>query len=133
MSENLDLVRALYSDWERGDFSSVEWADRDIEFVVAGGPAQGAWKGLAGMAEGWREWLKAWSDLRIEPEQYREVDEQRVFVIARGSARGKTSGLDTDEMRSEAASVFHIREGKVTQLVIYFDRDRALADLSLEE
>jgi hypothetical protein len=34
--------------------------------------------------------------------------------------------------RAEAAHVFHIRESKVTGLVIYFDRDRAFADLGLE-
>jgi hypothetical protein len=28
--------------------------------------------------------------------------------------------------------VFHIRDGQATKLIVYFDRDRALADLGLE-
>ena len=71
MSENLDLVRSIYADWERGDFSHGEWADPEIEVVIV-------------------------SD-------------------------------------RESADLFHIRDGQVTRLVMYYDTDRALADLGLEE
>jgi SnoaL-like domain len=133
MSENLDLVRSIYADWERGDFASTWWADPEIEYVHADGPAQGSWTGLAGMASGWREWLSAWKDLHIEVERYVELDEGRVLVLSRGIARGSASGLDTDQMRSDAAAVFHIRDRTVTRLIITWDRERALADLGLSE
>ena len=36
-------------------------------------------------------------------------------------------------MQAEGATLFHIRDGKVTRLVVYCDRERALADLGLSE
>jgi len=93
MSENLDLVRSIYA-WGRGDFSRADWADGDIEVVVADGPDQGTLRGHSGMAAGWRSFL--------------------------GVRR---------------ANVLQVRDSRVVSLVLYWlrDRDRALADLGLEE
>jgi hypothetical protein len=124
-------VRSIFVDWERGDFSSVEWAHPEIEFVFADGPDPGTWTGLAGMAQGFRYFVNAWQEYRLGAEEYRELEGGRILVCVRLSARGKTSGLELDQIQTKAANVFHIPNGRVTKLVIYFDRDRALADLGL--
>ena|SRR5437588_12693694 len=133
MSENLDLVRSIYAAWERGKFGAVEWADPEIEWVMTGGPAPGSSTGLAGMAGGWRDFLSAWEWYHVEVDEYRELDDGRVLVLIRCSARGKTSGLDIAQIRTESATLFHVRDGKVVRLLVYMDRDRAFADLGLKE
>jgi ketosteroid isomerase-like protein len=130
-SANLDLVRSIYAAWERGNYASVEWADPEIEYVFADGPAPARWTGLDGMSEGWRDWLSAWEDFRVEADEYRELDAERVLVLVRSTGRGRTSGLDVGEMRTMGATLFHIRGGKVTRFVAYWDRSRAFADLGL--
>jgi ketosteroid isomerase-like protein len=131
MSENLDLVRSIFSDWERGDFSSAEWAHPEIEYVMADGPLPGSSRGLAGMAATMRELLNAWEYYRVVADEYRKLDEERILVILHAGGRGKTSGLDLATATERGANVFHVRAGRVTRLVVYFVLARALADLGL--
>jgi ketosteroid isomerase-like protein len=111
---NLDLVRSIFAAWERGDWSSADWAHPEIEFERVEEAWRGRWTGLAGMAEGWRDWLSAWEDFRIgQVDEYRELDGERVIVLHRFSGRGKTSGLEVGQTQAKSASFFHIRDGKV--------------------
>jgi ketosteroid isomerase-like protein len=130
-SANVELVRSLYAAWERGDYSSVEWAHPEIEFSSADGPDTSVSTGRAAMVEGWREFLRVWEGYRFEAEEYRELDGERVLVVIDISARGKASGLELGQVRSQGASLFHVRGGKVTRLVLYWDSQRAFADLGL--
>jgi ketosteroid isomerase-like protein len=130
-SANVDLVRSIFAAWERGDFGTVGWADPEIEIVRVGGLGPGSWRGVAGMAEGFRAILAAWENFRAEPEEYRELDDERVLVLIRFSGRGKTSGLELAKMRTQGANLFSIHDGKVTKLVVYRERERAFCDLGL--
>jgi ketosteroid isomerase-like protein len=67
------------------------------------------------------------------PEEYRELDAERVLVIGYHGGRGKTSGVEVGQMQTKVAGLFHIRHGKVIRLVTYRERDRALADLGLKD
>src|SRR5450631_4333549 len=93
MSENLDLVRSIYHLVERGDFGGTEWAHPEIEHVVADGPEPGSRTGVAAMAQHMREFFGDVEDYRLEVEEYRELDGERVLVLLRQSGSGKKSGV----------------------------------------
>jgi ketosteroid isomerase-like protein len=130
--ENVNVVRSIHADWKRGDYSSAEWADPEIEYVHADGPEIGSWKGLPGMSEGFRQFLRAWEEFRVEAEEFRALDADRVLVLFNFTGRGKRSGLEAQEIRTKGAQLFQIRGGKVTRLVQYLNRDNAFADLGIE-
>ena len=130
MSENLDLVRSIYADWERGDFSSAVWAHPDIEFVTPDGPEPGTWTGVAAMGKAVRDIFSALENFRVEATELRELDDEHVLALVQFRASGKKSAVEVDQ---ESAELFHVRNGRVTRLVAYWERERALADLGLEE
>jgi hypothetical protein len=134
MSENLNLVRSIYVDWEHGEFDSADWAHPEIEYVSADGPDAGISTGLAEMAENFRTWLGLWEGFRLTADEYRLFGADNVIVFDHYSGHGKASGLDLGEIQeAPGAWVFFIREGKVVRMIRYMNGDRALADLGLEE
>jgi ketosteroid isomerase-like protein len=82
------------------------------------------------MARAWRDFQVGIEDLRTYPETYQELDHERVLVVTRYGARGEASGVGV-EMRG--AVLFQVGDGRVTRLIRYWSRDRALADLCLVE
>jgi ketosteroid isomerase-like protein len=131
--DNVEIVRRIFAAWERGDYGSAEWAHPEIRLVSADGPTPGSWNGVAAMTEAWRETLSAFEELRGVADEYRALDAERVLVLMHFSGRGKTSGLEVEDIQMKGANLFHIRDGKVTRLVTYWDRERAFADAGLSE
>jgi ketosteroid isomerase-like protein len=124
---NLSIVRSISDAWERGDYSSVDWADSDIQFVIADGPEAGRRTGRAGLAPSLQDFENAWDEYHSRVEEYRELDDG-VLVLTYATGRGRASGVEIGERR---ANLFQLHDGKVTSLVVYWDRMRALADAGL--
>jgi ketosteroid isomerase-like protein len=127
-SANLGLVRSIYADWERGDFNKADWAHPEIEYVIPDGPEPGTWTGIAAMADSLRDQLRALANLRVEAIELRELDDECVLALVQFRASGKTSAV---EVAQEGAELFYMRDRKVTRLIAYWDRERALTDLGL--
>jgi hypothetical protein len=128
----MDLVRSICAAWERGDFSSIEWADPEIEYAIVGGVTPGTWTGVADMITRSREQLDVFETFRIEVNDYRELDDEQVLVLWDFRGRAKASGLEPGQFRATGAYLFEIREGKVIKLVYNANRrEQVLADLGL--
>ena len=85
------------------------------------------------MARVWKGFLAAYDDFSAHVEEYREIDARRVLVLLQFRGQGKASGLEIGSMATRNASVYDIDGGLVRRLALYWDRERAFADLGLEE
>jgi ketosteroid isomerase-like protein len=130
VSANLDLVRSIYDAWGRGGFSSAERAAPQIQYINTGVHDQ-AWLGRDGMLEGFRDWIRVWSDWTVIAEQYLEPDANRVLVRFESSRPMRASGPEAERLSLRGATLFDVRDDMVTRIVQYADRDRAFADLGL--
>ena len=86
------------------------------------------------MAEALRARLSAFTDFRVEADEFRAIDNESVLVLNHAvGGRGKTSGHQLPSIAMPGADLFYIEDGKVTRLIVYFAREHVFADLGLEE
>ena len=91
--QNVELLRAVYEEFSRGDFSGWAELPDDFEFVASPElPDAGTYRGEAA-----RRWLKAWSDsferLTIEATEIIDAGGDKVVVgiVQRGRPHGSQS------------------------------------------
>ena len=129
--ENVDIVRSVYARWGEGDFRvgrellapnvTTVWAQ---EF-----PTAGTYHGPEGHAIAMREWLSAWTDLRLEAERFVDAG-QSVVVPFKVWARGRDSGA---EVERRWAHVWTFEEGQVLRFEVHLDVEQALKAVGLAE
>lgn len=127
-SENVEAVRRISDAWARGDFSSAEWADPEIDFRTQF-MASETHHGIKAAAREWGGWLHTFEDFRSEALEFFDVGDQ-VVTFNRFSGSGKSSGVPLSEI--PGAARFVLRDGKVVELELYTDRKQALRDAGIE-
>jgi ketosteroid isomerase-like protein len=124
-ASNAEIVRALFDDFNRGDFEAalakiaddVDWGEPpDI-------PESGSYHGHEGVVKGIARFMGAWERLRVDLEDVIEAGE-RVVVMTHWVGRSRTSGIEVDQ---RVAQVYRLRDGRVTRVRQFRTLDEALA------
>jgi ketosteroid isomerase-like protein len=97
----------------------------DVEIVFVGmepGLVDGTYTGVAGLVEGWQDWLVAWSRYEATVEEFIDAGDD-VVVLARLRGETKHDGVVIEQA---AAVVWTFRDGKAVKLAFHLDRRAAL-------
>ena len=126
--ENLELVRralsARRSEFERLLDPAVRLDLSERVFNPA------VYEGYEGVLR-WRADVgDVWESYRSEPEEFFDGDEV-VVVFTRERGRAKGSGIEVDQ--HPTALLCRLRSGRVSEIRLYHNRERALRDAGLRE
>jgi ketosteroid isomerase-like protein len=128
--EAVEVVRAAFEPFARGDFSAV--AELPDEFVLVLAPEMpdaGTYRG-----EEARRWIVAWVDSfeRLTQELVKLTDAGDDRVLAEFIQRGWTAGSDVP-VELPTWSLSTLRDGELTRMELFMNRDAALEAAGLSE
>jgi ketosteroid isomerase-like protein len=131
--ENVEIVRAAYDAWNRGDLQSVldrlhpelEWEENPDVYPGL----DRSYRGHAGFLKRQRDAFDIWEWFRVEEQDFIDAGEH-VVVFLRLMGKGRYSGIEV-EMR--VYDVFTFRDGKVARHRLYANRAEALEAVGLAE
>jgi ketosteroid isomerase-like protein len=127
---NVDVVRRLTDAINGGDIEAVlESFDPQVRFEPLRAPIQGAYSGHAGVREWWADTQESFAEFRLEPDEIRDLADDRVLAIVTLHVRGQGSGAEAD---ISSASIIAFRDRMIVELKDHGDRSAALraADLA---
>jgi ketosteroid isomerase-like protein len=131
-TENVEVVRALFpafADRDHDDAAAVLHPEVEIRPAIVGGPEGMVYRGRIGNQQFWADVDEAWTEFRIEPEEFRDLGEQ-VLVLGRALARAPGSGIILDE---PAAWIVAVHGAQIVRFRSFSNRRAALEAAGLSE
>jgi ketosteroid isomerase-like protein len=131
--ENVEVVRAVFEAWERGDMSAL-FALYDPEIVWDMTHTEGELNtehhGHEGVKTMFRAWTEPFDSYHAHAEEFIEVGEA-VVVRLRQGGRGRQSGVEVE--MPPYWQVYRVADGLVSRITLYFDEADALNAARLPE
>ena len=131
--ENVELVRAAWDAWAKGDLDAVfatyhpeiEWDTTHFQDW----PETGVYRRHDGVRRFFEDWLATWDSYEVRLEEAIEVGE-RVLTLYWQRGVGRGGGVP---MEFRGAQVIAFRDGKIAVIDNYSDPSQALAAVGLSE
>jgi ketosteroid isomerase-like protein len=125
--ENVEVVRASMDAFLAGEFErALTYYSEEVVFQpLVGGP----YHGRPGVAQQMLTWVDEFNDYWFEAEELIDAGDQ-VVLLWRDGGEGKSSGVRVEQ---EAATIFSIEDGCISQARVYVDRAEALEAVGLRE
>jgi ketosteroid isomerase-like protein len=83
------------------------------------------YRGPTALEEFGADTRESWESIRIEPEEIRELDPQRVLVVGKLIGRGRETGVETS---APIVNLFVISEGRIAESRYFGSERDALAE-----
>jgi ketosteroid isomerase-like protein len=128
-NRDLEVLREVYSHWERGDFTYSEAFAEDYVWKAVDAIESGEYAGFGEVTPAWRTWLQAWDGFSVEAEEMIAGADGRYVVIQLFRGKGKASGLESEE---RSACVVTMRDGLIARMEGFWDRNAALQAAGVE-
>jgi uncharacterized protein (TIGR02246 family) len=125
--QDVRLVRQVFEAINRRDLQAMLDAyhpDADMSTLTSELVSGKPYRGHTGIREYFSSFADVWEELRLEPEEIRDLGD-RILVVGRWSSRGRESGA---EVESPAAWIFAVRDGRIVFSRAYRDAEEALGD-----
>jgi uncharacterized protein len=128
--ENVEIVRSQVDRFKTTGELSPETSAEDIVWHDPPDfPDAQVHVGIDGVLRALGTWAEAWSEWRIDLNEYLDAGD-RVLVRGAQRGRGKDTGAWVDQ---PLCLVYLLRDGKVVEVRAFFDNDQALEAAGLRE
>src|SRR5919198_5301944 len=124
--ENVEVIRQGWDAWLRGDLPAL-FRNCDPEIVWDTSHfrewPESDYHGIEGLQRFLEEWLDVWDEYEMSLEDVRAAPDGRVVSLFCHRGKGRGSGVPLELAMAQIAT---LRNGKITRLENYSDRDEAL-------